>query len=339
MPFGFAPLSVNNARHARVIGFLAALSSTLLLGACASGGDNPLLMSKQDLVAKASDPSNPKSELAKATEYWGKAASDNPTDTKAAVNYARNLKAMGQKQQALIVMQEAHRHNPMNREINSEYGRLALEHDQFSAAEKLLEAADDASNPDWRVISARGAVLAKQGRHGEAVPFFERALAVSPDNPSVMNNLAMAQAMEGRPAKAEALLRQAVAAQPSDQRLSQNLALVLGLQGKHKEAEAIGQGTLPPDLAAHNGDVLKQMVGAEPVPQPVPAPALASSDGVRPAAGPASAKVAQVSARTTASLPKASNKVNSDAFNGAVDANELVRRLADADESKRAQGN
>lgn len=324
----------------RAAGVLAALSTSLLLGACASSGDNPLMsmsVTKQDLVAKASDPSNSKSELEKATEYWAKANAEKPGDAKAAVNYARNLKAMGNKQQALIVMQEAHRSNPMDREVNSEYGRLALEHDQFSAAQKLLEAADDPVNPDWRVISARGAVLAKQGRHGEAVPFFERALVVSPDNPSVMNNLAMAQAMEGHPGKAEDLLRRAVAAQPNDRRLQQNLALVLGLQGKHTEAQQVSEQTLPPDVASYNGNVMKQMVGAEPIPAAVPAAASVAAAEVQPAA-PAEAKVEKTSMRTTASVGKGKKAKSQDAFAGAGDASELVRRLADADAAKRDAG-
>lgn len=315
----------------RSFGILAALSTSLLLGACASSGDNPLMMSKQDLVAKASEPTNTKSELEKATEYWAKANADKPTDAKAAVNYARNLKAMGNKQQALVVLQEAHRHNPMNRELNSEYGRLALEHDQFSAAQKLLEAADDPGNPDWRVISARGAVLAKQGRHGEAIPFFERALTVAPDNPSVMNNLAMALAMEGRPGKAEDLLRKASASQPTDRRLQQNLALVLGLQGKHTEAQQVSEQSLPPDLAAHNGDVMKQMVGAEPV---APVPAVASNDAM-PKAEPAALKSGDTSPRTTASVGSKSKGKKPDSF---LDAADLVRRLADEDAAKRVNG-
>lgn len=320
----------------RAIGVLAAASASLLLGACAATGDNPLFMSKQDLVAKAADPANTKSELVKATEYWGKANAEKPADPKAAVNYARNLKAMGNKQQALVVMQEANRHNPMDREINSEYGRLALEHNQFSAAQKLLEAADDPANPDWRTISARGAVLAKQGRHGEAIPFFERALSVSPDNASVLNNLAMANAMEGRPGKAEDLLRRATSIQPADPRLQQNLALVLGLQGKHSEAKEVSEQALPPDLAAHNGDVMKQMVGAEPVAAAIPAPAVASADP-QPVAEPA-AKIEKASLRTTASVSKGKKGKQADAFAGAVDAGELVRRLADADAAKRESG-
>ena len=79
-------------------------------------------------------------------------------------------------------------------------------------AQKLLEQADDPANPDWKVISARGTVLAKQGLYRDAIPFYERALALAPDQPSVLNNLALAHAMEGNADKAEPLLKQAAAA-------------------------------------------------------------------------------------------------------------------------------
>src|SRR5262245_25147841 len=137
------------------------------------------------------------SELAKATEYWGKEFAKQPRDAKAALNYARNLKAMGEKRQALVVLQHASLFHAQDRDINSEYGRLALEFDQVSTAEKLLAHADDPTNPDWRVVSARGTVLAKQGKYREAIPFYERALKLSPDQPSVLNNLALAHVMEG----------------------------------------------------------------------------------------------------------------------------------------------
>jgi Flp pilus assembly protein TadD len=298
------------------VAMLIALSAGL--GGCASSGADLLgTLTPQERVTQATDPSSSKSELAKATDYWGKAHAEKPSDPRAALNYARNLKALGNKQQALIVMQEAHRHNPMDRSINGEYGRLALEHDQISAAQKLLEAADDPSAPDWRVLSARGTVLAKQGKHTEAIPFYERALQVSPDNPSVLNNLAMAMALDGKADKAEAMLRKATAANPSDERVSQNLALVLGLQGKHNEAEGVTPKGASHDAVAHNRSVVKQMVGDT----PQSAPAAASSWDAQ-TAGPIPAK-----ARTTASIQGPAKVTGA-----GMDPTELVRRLADTDQ-------
>jgi Flp pilus assembly protein TadD len=156
------------------------------------------------------------SELEKATEYWGKQAAKDPKDGNAALNYAKNLKAVGRKKEALAVLQHAHLYNAQNREHLSEYGRLALELGQISTAQRLLEHADDPAKPDWRVISARGTVLARQGLYKDAIPFFERARQLAPEQASVLNNLAMAYAMDGEAQRAETLLRQAAESNDSD---------------------------------------------------------------------------------------------------------------------------
>lgn len=221
-------------------GRAAVLASAMALGACAQIGDLGFGSGPELAAAKPADaPAQPRTELEKATEYWGKEFSKNPQSGKAAISYARNLKALGRKQEALSVLQGAYVHNAGDREYLSEYGRLALEQGQVSTAAQLLERADDPAKPDWRVISGRGTAFAKQGQFKEAVTYFERARTLAPDQPSVMSNLAMAYAMDGQADRAEPLLRQAMDHPRSDQRVKQNLALVLDLQGKKGEARQL----------------------------------------------------------------------------------------------------
>src|SRR6185295_3391377 len=147
-----------------------------------------------------------------------------------------------------------------NRELAGEYGRLALDLNQVGVANQLLAIADDPTKPDWHVISARGTVLAKQGKYSDAVPYYERALTLSQNNPTVMNNLAMAHAMMGDPKKAEEILRQAVTEDGATPRVRENLAIVLGLQGRYDESKAVAAGVLNSDAASANTTYLKQMV-------------------------------------------------------------------------------
>ena len=151
---------------------------------------------------------------------------------------------------------------------------MALDLDQIKVAKQLLAIADDPGRPDWRVVSARGAVLAKEGNYNEAIPFFEKALALSPDQPSVLSNLALAQAMNGQPDKAEALLRQAASTDANSPRIRQNLALVLGLQGKYDEAKLVAARDMPMTNAAENADFLHQVTKLDPksVPNSDPVP-------------------------------------------------------------------
>lgn len=245
-------------------------------GACSQLSPGQLDLAPASLpkseAAKAPS-SNTKEELAKATEYWGKEFAKNPKDAQGALSYARNLKAMGEKRQALAVLQQTSLFHPGHRGLNSEYGRLALEFDQVSVAQRLLEQADDPTNPDWRVISARGTVLAKQGQYRDAIPLYERALALAPDQASVLNNLALAHAMEGHPDKAEPLLKRAASAAGQDTRVSQNLALVLGLQGRYDEARLAAASNQSVDTAAANVDYVRRIVMLDPQPAPAASPA------------------------------------------------------------------
>lgn len=255
-------------------GLLAALAAALLTGACSGGAaDFDLsagLGAKGPAVAEAKMPENAQSELDKAITHWGNEFEKNPRNAKAALAYAKNLKAANRKSEALAVMQQASIFHGNNREVASEYGRLALEAGQVSLAQKLLAVADDPTKPDWRVISARGTALAKQGAYAEAIPFFERAAAIAPSQASVQNNLAMAYAANGEPAKAETLLRQ-VADNGTDPVVRQNLALVMSLQGKYDEARTIAAVDLPADAARANVELVRSIVRLPEQKPPVPA--------------------------------------------------------------------
>jgi Flp pilus assembly protein TadD len=276
MPAGStASFVAGESRSARC---LTIAGLTLLLGACAQSGNQDslaALMGEKPEISDTTASGQPKSELQKATEYWGKEHAAKPGDSKAALAYAKNLKAMGQKDQAIAVLQQANVMNPADRGINSEYGRLALEQDHVSLAQKLLEQADDPMNPDWRTISARGTVLAKQGNYKDSIPFYQRALTLAPTQASVLNNLALAYTMDGQPEEAEKLLRQAATQPGGNPKVAQNLALVLGLQGKYDESKQVAGNVMPADAAASNATYLRQMVKLDPKVEPP----MASADG------------------------------------------------------------
>jgi Flp pilus assembly protein TadD len=254
------------------IGILAVAAATLSLGGCAGAGGDMMA----GLLAKPGQPATDTAqadtggtELEKATQYWAREFASKPTDLRAALSYARNLKALGQKSQAMAVLQQSSSYHGQSRELASEYGRLALEMGQVATAKPLLDYADDPAKPDWRVISARGTVLAKEGSYKAAIPFFERAVALSNSHPSVMNNLAMAHALAGEPDRSETILRQA-ASKGGPAKVRQNLALVLGLQGKYDEATVVAAKETGQTVAQNDTAVVRQLVGLEPKAMPVP---------------------------------------------------------------------
>lgn len=257
----------------------AAVASVALLslftGGCAGLGGLPAslaALSSAD-ADKSVDPSDPRSDLVKATDYWGKEYGKNPTALEPALAYARNLKAMGEEKRALAVLQAVAVYHGDNKELAAEYGRLALSLGQVKVAEKVLAMADDPMKPDWRVVSARGTALAKQGRYQDSIPYFERALSLEPQHPSLLNNLAMAHAMAGDPAKAETLLRQAIDHGGDSKRMQQNLALVLGLQGRYEESTKVAAAVVPAQQAVADTAAMRKLVALDPV-----APAMRGSN-------------------------------------------------------------
>jgi Flp pilus assembly protein TadD len=94
-----------------------------------------------------------------------------------------------------------------------------------------------------------GIAYAEVRRPQDAQIAWRAALALSPDNPSVLSNMAMEMAADGDAAGAEPLLRRAAAQPTAGLTVRQDLTLVLGLEGKLGEAETLLRQDLPPDQA------------------------------------------------------------------------------------------
>ena len=269
MTYGLSLRTRASAARMAIVGTLA-----LSGGACSQSSG--LLLSEPE--TPGGDPTRlaqaPRAEVEKAAEHWGKEHSKQRRDGKAALNYARSLKALDRKAEALAVLQAGYLYNAQDREYLSEYGRLALDQGHAPMAQQLLEKADDPAKPDWRILSARGVALAQQGKYKEAIPFLERARTLAPDQPSVMNNLALAYTMDGQASQAEPMLRQATST-AADPRVRQNLALVLNLQGKKEEATRVAVGhdmprsaVAPSSIAARPAPAPARVAAVTPSPQP-----------------------------------------------------------------------
>jgi Flp pilus assembly protein TadD len=194
---------------------------------------------------------------------WGERYRSNERDAEAAVRYAQALRATGQRTQAVAVLEQASIHNPRNTAVLGAYGRALADTGSFDQALDVLGRAHTPDQPDWRILSAQGAVLDQMGRHEEARRYYQSALKIVPDEPSVMSNLGLSYALSKNLREAEDTLRRANAYSSREPRVRQNLALVVGLQGRFAEAEEIVRADLSPEEAAANLDYLKQMLAEE----------------------------------------------------------------------------
>jgi Flp pilus assembly protein TadD len=83
---------------------------------------------------------------------------------------------------------------------------------------------------DWRVLSGLGVSTSAQGRQREAQQHFARALELSPNNPTILNNMAVSLILDRKVDEAEQMLKRAARAGAPRQQLVHNLALIRALK-------------------------------------------------------------------------------------------------------------
>ncbi len=234
---------------------LLLLTSGLALSACQS--KTASLEGLDGLTTASTAPASFK-KTAELGERWQK----DQQNTELGLAYAAELEKLGQPEQQLQVLATLTEQNPQNTNVQVVYGKKLLAAGRSGEAIPVLTAVADSGTADWRVLSALGSAYDQQGQYGTARETYQKALALQPDQISVLNNMGMSHALEGNLAQAEKILRGAIALPDgkSMPRLRQNLALVVGLQGRFEESKQIASEDLPPDEVEANMAYLQKML-------------------------------------------------------------------------------
>ncbi len=238
---------------------LASAALAVVLSAIIAGCTTTQSTETTGSLGAASVPRN-EAEWRRESEILGARYRAKPDDPQTAIHYAQALRAIGQRSQAVAVLEQASIRNPRNNSLLGAYGRALADVGNYPQALDVLSRAHTPDQPDWSILSAQGAVLDQMGRHEDARRYYTNALKIMPDEPSVLSNLGLSYALSKNLPKAEATLRRAADRPGVEPRVRQNLALVVGLQGRFEEAEAIARGDLSPDEAAGNVAYLRQML-------------------------------------------------------------------------------
>lgn len=247
----------SSARLLASVAIVAILAAGL--GGCQTAG-MPDITGALGARAEARPEVRPEADPRRAVDALGEHYRANPKDVDGALRYGQALRANGQRQQAVAVLEQATIAHPGNKPLLAGYGRALADNGNFQLAFDTLSRAHNPANPDWRILSVQGTALDQLGRHDDARRYYATALKIAPEEPSVLSNLGMSYVLSKELPKAEATLRRAYDAPGADPRVRQNLALVVGLQGRFGEAETIVKADLPPDEAAANVAYLKDML-------------------------------------------------------------------------------
>jgi Flp pilus assembly protein TadD len=244
---------------------LAAEAPTAKPAAAATALKARKATAEEKAIAERADP------MARAA-FWAHQLDIDPTDQEAGLKMSAALRQLGQFDKAAETAQIVATANPGNEEAWLEVARDIIGAGNGFYAIDPAKKAQALKPKDWRPVSLLGVGLEQAERYDEAEAAYRQALTLSPDNPSVLANLAMMKAGQGDGEQAEALLRKAVAQPGATMQVRQNLSLVLGLRGKMAEAEKLMRQDLPPEMANNNLAYLKG-VAASAAPAPGAPPA------------------------------------------------------------------
>jgi Flp pilus assembly protein TadD len=205
-----------------------------------------------DSFVSAAQTSEASGDYLGAASYWQSLLDREPTNLDAALGLAESLRHLEQYAHAIDVLNSALAHHPDDPRALGLYGRTLVQIGEATQAIAPLEAAAAQDPNVWETYAALGVAYGMVNQPEKADEANLRALAISPGNPKVLNNMGLAAAMDGNLDGAIDLLERAAEHDEADIAVRQNLALLLAYRGDVGRAEELARQDLPQELADRN---------------------------------------------------------------------------------------
>jgi Flp pilus assembly protein TadD len=244
-----AEVRVHPALKSMRIVLLAGVAA-LALSACASNR------------ASMSDPVTTGAISADATSLGQLAAryKARPQDKITIIYYAAALRAAGQPDQAVSVLEAGLAIHRKDIDMKIAYAKALTAAGRFSQAMNVADDAIDPASPDWNALLVKGAILDQNGKNAEARALYTQALLIAPGEASLEANMGLSYAMTNELDKAEQHLRRAITMRGATSQIRQNLALVIGLQGRFEESRAMFAQELPEAQVESNMSYIRALL-------------------------------------------------------------------------------
>jgi Flp pilus assembly protein TadD len=236
----------------RLTSLLLAGVAALALSACATNRTSTM---------RSPDFSGQTSEQASTTlGELGARFKKNPRDKTTLIYYSAALRANGQNDQAVAVIESGMSAYGSDTEMRISYAKALASAGRFEQAMQVLDDTIDPASPDWNSLSVKGAILDQMGRSDEARALYKQALVIAPGEAGIYANLGLSYAMTNDLDEAESTLRRAVKMRNATSQVRQNLALVVGLQGRFDECRAMFAAELPPEQVEANMNYIRALL-------------------------------------------------------------------------------
>ena len=175
-----------------------------------------------------------------------------PADVDIIFNFARTLRYTGRLPLAIQILDRALKERPDDARLLAERGKIELARSRPVQALVFLDRSVKIEPGDWRTHSAIGIARDFMNRYDQARLSYHAALALSPGNPVVLNNLALSQALSRNIDIGIATLSELVLLPDASAQTRQNLALLHAWKGELAKAETLARRDLANEEVDNN---------------------------------------------------------------------------------------
>lgn len=175
-----------------------------------------------------------------------------PDNKEILLGLARNLRYTGNGRTAVEIMKSFAIQYSDDPAFLIEFGKAKLAVSEAQGAIQYLKKAIEKGGDDWQAYSALGIGYDLLQSYAEAWEAYEKALALSGNNPAVINNMALSAALNGKLPLAISVLENAPLEARRHPQIRLNLALLYGIKGDLKKAEALSRMELDEKAVRNN---------------------------------------------------------------------------------------
>jgi Flp pilus assembly protein TadD len=169
-----------------------------------------------------------------------------PTDLEGGVRQAQLMRLAGHYDDAIHVLSQLMLVSSDDPRVVAEYGKTLAEKGRAQDAVEFLNRAVELSSNDWTLYSALGVSYDQLGNQVSARAAYEHALALRPEEPSVLNNYALSRMLAGDSDGARILIGRAErAGGAGDAKIASNIAMLNKINPVPAQAVAAADKPVP----------------------------------------------------------------------------------------------
>jgi Flp pilus assembly protein TadD len=211
--------------------------------------------------------SDPKPAESKSSAKPVEKAAEPATTLEDSIRQAQLLRLAGQYPEAIKHLSQLMMVASDDGRVISEYGKTLAAMGRPADAVNFLTRAQQLQPSDWTIYSALGVAYDQIGDQKSAQQSYQQALAVKPEEPSVLNNYALSRMLAKDPDMARKLAARAEnAGGNSDAKIARNIALIRSLAADMPAAIAVATQTSPAQTSVARNQAQTPVVASNTAP-------------------------------------------------------------------------